>query len=1578
MFHNSSIRQEILKQLPDHKNDDIFKDFLEAFFSYLPLDGDINSHIEDLKEVSIKAYKHFKKRENGHCAIDILPVKKQGEEAYNELLIANDDMPFLVDSLNELLYKRKYRILQMVNALFYVERDKEGRLRSVKSNKHKKANESFIYVRIAPIKSADSLKRLASEVINLFKSVRAAVSDWRDMVEKIQESSVTHSQGFDSEEIDFLNWLVNDNFTFIGYREYQFNNNVSKNKCEPKVKESLGVLKNVDANFSKSIIEDVFRSDQRVWREANITTGKIREVSKVHRYSSFDYVCVLSRDEDRLISARVFIGLFVTRLDYQSVTSIPIIRKKVNSIVERGGFEKSSFNGKELFSIVETLPRDELFQLSDDELFLTSMMILSCLNNPRLILFLRENRCRVFLNMLVFFPKSRVTSDIVDKITKVIRKYIPGKLINSHLKISSMNLSYVQVSMKVKDNRDLDIDVREIERVLDESTSLWIEKFIHYVEGSLRDDLAKDIIDEYKGVFPISYQNNCSISDAIEDIHHLEQLNKDKKIIFRVCKRENDLRGCINLKSYSLTNKIDLYNIMPILENLGFRAIEEKVYILDKKLDGKNIYIQDFILDECRHDKELGKVKGNLEDAILRVYEGDLKNDTINKLILNAALTWREVYLLSAYCKYLLQIKVPHSQEFIKHTLVKYPALTRKIVEYFYTKFEHRVAQEKIDKVRKSVDLELSKVLDNIEDKVFKKLIDVVDHTLRTNFFQKQKNGQYKKYISFKIDSSKIADIPLPVPHKEIFVYSSDVEGIHLRGGKVSRGGLRWSDHPDDYRNEVLGLMKAQMTKNSVIVPDGAKGGFVAKNIPELHSQDEIFAEGVKCYKTFLSGLLDITDNIVDGNVVSPANVVCYDDEDPYLVVAADKGTATFSDTANELAASYNFWLADAFASGGSAGYDHKKMGITARGAWVSVEEHFKVLDKDISKKEFTVIGIGDMSGDVFGNGMLLSKCIKLVAAFNHKHIFIDPNPNIKSSYKERERLFKKHRSQWSDYNESLISKGGGIFSRKSKSIPVSAEMCKIFDLDCESIDPDKLIKKILTSEVELLWNGGIGTYVKAENESNESVGDKPNDNLRVNGKDLRCKVIGEGGNLGFTQLGRIEFALQGGLVNTDFIDNSAGVDCSDHEVNIKIALKEALDKKKISLKERNIVLEKMKSEVASLVLEDNLYQNRAISISVSASIRLFETKVKLIEQLQESIGLRPELEYLPGITETTRRSQEKIGFTRPEIAVLLAYSKMSIYKNLIDSKLPEDQYFQKYLVSYFPKLMQKDFYKEINNHQLKREIITTKVSNHIANHIGSYFFHDAQDYTGLKGCDIARAYHIVWEIFGIEDLWNMVKEVPKYSDSFNVYYDIRSFMQVAIFWFLKNLKQPLEVEKAIQVYSKGIQFLMNDLTNFIDGSEKESYSDKIDNYKKLGLSDELSSRVASLTHLYPAMDIVDISNDCKISFKESAEAYFRIGQKFHYDWLIEKANDLSTASYWKRMLVKTIKDDIFVQRRELTSKILRRTKGSHIVQRIDNWIDANQAKVDIYNKFIHSIKCMEDIDSAKLVVSIKQGEVLI
>jgi glutamate dehydrogenase len=1573
-----NIKQRIFAELDKkHKNNTLLRKFARSFYSYIPLDYDDSYNVEEFVDVAIKSFGCFESRVLGKHQIYTVNevVSEDGNEGYTFIWVVNDDMPFIVDSITELLNREKCHVRKFINALVSVKRDKNCKVIDI-INENSKPDESVVYIKLDLIKDASALNSLLAELSNVLLQVRAVVGDWKPILAEL-EQAIDWCSSEKDESCKFLAWLSNDNFTFTGYREHVLSGTTKRPIINYDHKKDLGIFKFNDQGLNDDIVDDIFAASDFFGSSEIVMLGKTKTMSIVHRYTSLDCVCVLERRDQKTLIIKVFLGIFASRLDYQSVTDIPLIRNKVIAVVNRAGFSKSSFLGKELFSIVETLPKDELFLFTEKDLFQTSMKVLSCLNDPRLLVFARTTCCKNFLNLLVFFPKSRVSSDIVDKISSVIKEFVPGKIIDQTLKISSMALAYVYITVSVEDNTNLNFDINNVEKRLDNVTSLWNEKMDFYIEQKFSKASLNNLLGLYSKAFPANYQSNFTAEDAVNDIVYLESFTENNNVIFNLYQKSKAEKNQFNLKIYSSGSKIELFKIMPILENLGFRSLEESTFILDVSKYGRSVFIQDFtLLVQSQKLFKLGDIKHNIEDAIAGIYKDKLKNDVINGLVLAAGLNLRRVFMLSAYCKYMMQINFPYSQDYIHSVLVKHPAIASHLVELFYAMFdsENRSLSDEVKRLKAKIRASLDKILDSAEDKVIRKLWDLIDNTLRTNYFQFDVDDHPKQYLSIKLNSSKIEDLPQPRPFVEIFVYSSRMEGIHLRGGKVARGGIRWSDRREDYRTEVLGLMKAQMTKNSIIVPVGSKGSFFVKNTSEFSSRDEYLSEGIECYKILLRGMLDITDNIINRHVVHPKDVVCLDGDDPYLVVAADKGTATFSDIANQVSREYNFWLGDAFASGGSVGYDHKKMGITARGAWISVKEHAQAIGLDLDKNVFTVVGIGDMSGDVFGNGMLLSKNIKLVAAFNHLHIFIDPNPDPLRSFLERKRLFELPRSNWSDYSSKVISSGGGVFERSSKVIELSSQIKELLDIESDTIDPDSLIRKILTAKVDLLWNGGIGTYVKAESETNEQIGNKSNDSLRVNGKDLRCKIVGEGGNLGFTQLSRIEYEFNGGKINTDAIDNSAGVDCSDHEVNIKIALSPSVSSGKMSLKLRDKLLAEMTEEVASLVLQDNKIQNQSLSISSSHGVKMFESYVRLMHQLEKDKLLDRKIEFLPNDEVVASRISSHLGFTRPELSVLMAYSKNVIDKDLIKSKLPDDEFFTKYLISYFPVKMQKECLKEILDHQLRREIISTTVANKLVNHLGSYFFHAAQEYTGLSSCDIARAFCIVWEIFELEMLWNEVDRMDT-SIKTELFYNIQSFTQSCIYWFLRYKPQTLNIEKSIQEFGTETKLLMKNTEKFLTGAIKERFYKKCNYFSENNVPIVFAKRLASLETLYSAMDIILVLAKHSTSSTKISEVYFAIGDRFNLDWLKSVADQLPANTYWNRMLIKTIKDDIYDQQRRLTSQVIK--SSENINKSLSEWVKANEKRVGIFDQFINSIKSDAEFDANKLVVVNKQIETL-
>ena len=1109
-------------------------------------------------------------------------------------------------------------------------------------------------------------------------------------------------------------------------------------------------------------------------------------------------------------------------------------------------------------------------------------------------------------------------------------------------------------------------DLKKIEQNLNEVSTLWSDELAAELGVNKK---GEELFAKYEKAFPRDYTAIYNAKHALHDISKIEEVNASGQLEVEFYE-SNDNKLGYNIKTFTPGQSIALSDVLPILENFGLRVISEKPFFVKLNGNDSGVGISDFEVVPMNGQKiALEQVKENLESAFKKAAQNEIENDRLNKLVIYANLGWRDVTLLRSYSRYLRQAGLPLGLDFFMEALTSQPKLSAQLVKLFYSYFAP--SKIKSEDLVKEIEEDLAKVTNLNEDRAIRRLMETIEATLRTNFFQN------KDYISFKLDSRKVPELPLPRPLFEIFVYSSYVEGVHLRGGFVARGGLRWSDRFEDYRTEVLGLMKAQMVKNSVIVPVGSKGGFVVKaKLPD--DRDARMKQGIECYKTFLRGLLDITDNVINNKVIHPKGIICRDGDDAYLVVAADKGTATFSDIANSISAEYNFWLGDAFASGGSAGYDHKKMGITAKGAWIGVQRHFREIGVDVQAQDFTCVGVGDMSGDVFGNGMILSEHTKLLAAFNHIHIFLDPAPDTTKTFKERARLFKLPRSGWDDFDKKLISKGGGIYLRSEKSIKLTAEVKEVLGIDENSLSPDELIRAILKAPVDLLWNGGIGTYIKAELESARDVGDKTNDNLRINGKELRVKVAGEGGNLGFTQLGRIEYALAGGRINTDAIDNSAGVDTSDHEVNIKIALQAS----KLTFASRNKLLEKMTDEVAALVLRDNYLQTQAISIAETKGFEGNEARASLMRKLEEDGLLKRKIEFLPSDEEISRRTSLKLSFTRPEIAVLLSYSKIWLFNQLIDSSLPDDEYFNIDLMRYFPVEMQKKYQDEIENHKLKREIIATFATNSIVNRAGSTFFSTIIKDTGMKPSDIARSYTAVRDLFKLREIW---KEIENLDGKIDAHLQYEMFLTIGVFierqtlWFLRNQKLPLDVGKTISLYAANIDDFSKNLDAMLNEALSTQISERKNKLIAQNVPETLASRITGLRAMLAACDVATLKRSNKLPLEAIGKIYFEIGQRLSFNWLRVSAYEMVAENYWQRLAVKNLIDSLFEQQRRITENVLKYTKkGAAPEKGLENWMEQNAGNLERHDKMIAELqKSTSNFDLAMLIAAVKRIDML-
>lgn len=1580
----------------------LFEEFLPLFYAHAPLAFLESSTPSDLCSIAQQILAFIQPRSS--AAKRLVRVFNPEEKIHGwrsertVVELNTDDSPFILDSVTAEISQQGYRIYEIVHPVLRVARTSEGNIALVSAMRdaeNKGKPESIMHLEISHIADAGARKKLEQDIGHVLELVRFAVDDWRQVLEKAKgvlrylEKSILPFDALYIEEVRaFLTWLLNNNFTFLGYREYVFREAKGRLTLEPIEDTELGIFRSRIEGFRPQGLQGLPRKALEALRQPSLLEiTKSTRKSRVHRPAHMDYIGIKKFDAaGKVVGEFRLLGLFTSTVYFQSATLIPIIRDKIDAIVKRAGFLPDSHNGKALLSILENYPRDELFQISEQDLFTICMGILEMLERPQPRLFVRHDRFGRFVSGIVFIPRERFSTSIRLQVQQVLEQAYRGRMSDYYVQLGETLLARVHYIIATDAEHPVEgVQVADIEKKLLDITSSWVDGLRQTLIKQRGEREGETLFQRYVEAFPEAYKDQYSAMQTCYDIYKLEQAGEKEDIAVELYRRGSDERFSYHLKIYH-HEQVTLSDILPTLENMGFQAVDEFTYYVTPKGREKGMWLLHFRLrvrdGGSGNEQALKTIKPQFEEALVKIWHKEIGSDALNQLILLAELPWRDVAILRTYSKYIQQTAFPYSHEFMCEALSSHPKLARILVELFYLRFEKPYVKARIGKAEmllKAMDEALSSVSNVSEDRVIRQFRDTITATLRTNFFQKNLDGKDKPYISIKLDSAKVPNLPLPLPFVEIFVYSHQVEGIHLRGGKVARGGLRWSDRKADFRTEVLGLMKAQMVKNSVIVPVGSKGGFVVK-YPVQGNREEALAQGIECYKTFLRGLLDLTDNIVKSKVVPPCDVVRHDEDDPYLVVAADKGTATFSDIANGISAEYGFWLGDAFASGGSAGYDHKKMAITARGGWVSVHRHFQEIGLDTQKDDFTAVGIGDMSGDVFGNGMLQSKHIRLVAAFNHQHIFIDPNPDAAASFKERQRLFNLPRSSWSDYDSKLISAGGGIFERKAKSIHLSRQIKELLDINRNDITPEELIRKILSARVDLLWNGGIGTYVKASSESNESVGDKTNDTVRINGAELRCKVVGEGGNLGFTQLGRIEYALKGGRLNTDAIDNSGGVDCSDHEVNMKIALRHAIDTGKLTLKKRDTLLAEMTDEVASLVLRNNFLQTQRLTIAELQGGSLVEPLNIFMQSLEREGSLKRKVEFLPDEEAIKTRRGMGRGLTRPELSVLLAYAKIHLFNELMRSELPDDPYFEEDLLRYFPEPMRRRFATEIKEHELRRELVATIVANSIVNRVGITFFHQLSDESGMDGCNIARSYTATRDAFGLRGLW---LEIEALSGIIPVRTQVELFLEVehlierGTLWFLRNMPQPLDVAKAVEELHPGIGALTACLDRILSRPVKEDRDRRLEGYVGQNVPRTLAKKIANLDALASACDIVQVTRGGKFSLDTVGQIYFDLGMRLNLGWLRISARKLLSDSYWNRLSIRTLVLVLFEQQRRLTAAVLADCKDNRCAGTLDAWCKANRNDLERYDQFIQELKKQESIDLSMLTVAIRRVEAI-
>ena len=1437
-----------------------------------------------------------------------------------------DDMPFLVDSITAALAREGRGVHLIAHPVLHVSRDAQGRRTALAESGG--LAESYIHIEIDEDGDPESRAALAAALDRVLSDVRAAVEDWRPMLVKLGEAAenLAAVPGIETEQVDFLRWLLDGHFVLLASRDYQGGTQG----------EGLGLLRDSRVHAMGRIGDSGVHHlrDQ----DPPVLVTKANMESTVHRRAIMDFIGVkLFGADGRVTGERRFYGLFASDAYQMRPREIPLLRGKAARVLARAGFAPDSHDGKALLNAIETFPRDELFQVTEDELAATCLGILRLEERPRTGLFLRADRFGRWLSALVYLPREQFDTTLRQAVEAILTRAAGGEVMSRTSVLGHTELARVHLIVRATAERLAQLDPVALERDIVLAARGWTDRLREALIGAEGEDQGLRLARRWLHAFPSAYRESHAPAAALFDIARGEALlSGDNGAVAQAVYRllEDDDTG-LRFKLYRLDQPVPLSDCLPLIEHLGLKVMEEVPHAL-RLAEGRVLWLHDFRLIEPEGKPlALESLAPLIEDAFAKLWAGQIEDDRFNRLVVLAGMPARDVMVLRAIARYLRQIGIPYSQDYMEETLAHWPEIARQLVGLFRLRHDPAVAGDRSAALA-ALEAEILAALDAVasldEDRILRRFLNIIDCSLRTNLYQPG-----RACLAIKLDSRRIEGLPLPKPLVEIWVFSPRVEGVHLRGGKVARGGIRWSDRREDFRTEILGLVKAQMVKNAVIVPTGSKGGFYPKRLPGPGAgRETIQAEAIECYKIFIGGLLDLTDNIVAGALVPPAQVVRHDADDPYLVVAADKGTATFSDIANGLAEERGFWLGDAFASGGSAGYDHKAMGITARGAWEAVKRHFREFGHDTQRQPFTVAGVGDMSGDVFGNGMLLSDQIRLVAAFDHRHIFIDPTPDTARSFAERQRLFALPRSSWDDYDRSLISPGGGIFARSLKSIPLTAEVRALLGLEAAQVTPQDLMQAILKAEVDLLWFGGIGTYIKATSEINAQVGDKANDAIRIDGRQVRARVIGEGANLGVTQRGRIEYAEAGGRINTDAIDNSAGVDCSDHEVNIKILLNGVMAAGDLTRKQRDSLLRDMTDDVARLVLRDNYLQTQAISMIRARGRSTVENQIRLMRMLEAEGRLDRSVEYLPGDEELLARARNGQGLTRPEAAVLLAYAKMRLQEDLLAGDAPEDHFLGAELPRYFPDQLQVRYGTEIEQHRLRREIIATQLANAIVNWTGPTFVSRIEESTGFEAGAIARAFVAARIIFRLDDLAAAIDDldgqVPAATQTAMLLATGDATRQAAM-WLLHNEVQPLDIAGTVGKFAPGVSTLAGALGDLLPLRSAARFTAAKDKLLADAVPETLAAGITALPFLYGALDIVAAGAEEVLAI---GTAYFRLGDEIGLETLREAAAAIEPGDHWDRLALTALADDLYAQQRLLAAAAARAEGG------VDGWLASN------------------------------------
>jgi glutamate dehydrogenase len=1571
----------IAADAPEPSERNIAQRVVAEFYEHVPPADVAARRPRDLCGAALSLWRFAARRRPGHAKVRVFnpdPAADGWSSPRTIVEVANDDMPFLVDSVTGAINAADRVVHLVIHPLPIVARDPDGKLAELRENGETGLAESWMHLEITHEADPAELARLTQSLTGVLADVRSAVGDWqamrqtlRGLIDEVSEAPASAAEIAETRE--FLGWLDDDNFTFLGFREYDFGA-ARETGCP-----ALGILR--DSGYPvfgglrdlSSLPFDVQAFLQR--RELLVVTKSSRRAT-VHRRAHMDAIGLRRfASGGKVIGIRLFVGLFTAPAYSRDPRTIPLLRQKVRHIVERAGLSLTSHDGKALLHILDTLPRDELFQGDEEQLFATAIGILNLQERQRIALFLRRDPLERFVSCLVYAPRERYDTALRQRFAAILERAFAGSLSAFYTHLDESVLARIQFIIRTTRGAVPAVDPAALERELAEAGRTWSDRFEETAATAFGEDVARARLRRLRPL-PIPYQARTAVAQAVADLPRIDAVLAGSPLEVSL-RQEPDGRPS-GLRLYRAGEPVVLSDILPILEDLGLRVVAEEPFRIDC-VDGSAAWIDEFQLDgRAPVVPAAGPAGARFQEALVAVWTGRAESDGFNRLVLAAGLTIRQVGVLRLYAKVLRQAGIPYSQAYMEDALGGHPEIGRRLVALFEVRFDPEGARDRAMAMMaevQAIDHGLDAVTSLDEDRILRSYLTLILKTVRTNFFQRLPSGGPKPYLAVKLASGTIDFLPHPRPLFEIFVYSPRVEAVHMRAGGVARGGIRWSDRKEDFRTEILGLMKAQTVKNAVIVPVGAKGGFVVKRPPA--TADRLGEEAVECYRIFVRGLLDLTDNIVAAGgethrIVLPADVVRHDGDDPYLVVAADKGTASFSDYANAIAEEYGFWLGDAFASGGSAGYDHKAIGITARGAWELVKRHLRDLGRDPRTSDLRVVGVGDMSGDVFGNGMLMSRRLRLVAAFDHRHILVDPQPDAERSFAERQRLFRLPRSSWADYDDGLISPGGGVFERGAKSVPISAEMKRAFDIEPDRLTPTELIRKLLTAEVDLLWFGGIGTFVKAPDESHAEVGDRTNDGLRVDGDKIRAKVIGEGANLAVTQRGRIAFARTGGRIDTDAVDNSAGVDTSDHEVNIKVAIDRAVASGALTTEEREPLLLRMTEDVAGLVLRDNYRQGVALSVAEAGGTGAFDRQARLIRELERSGRLDRALEFLPDDKALALRAAERRGLVRPELAVLLAYAKLALDAELLASDLPDAIELTSELSGYFPTALRDTLGAQIGAHPLRREIIATSIANDLVNRAGFTFVGDLQARTGRTAPEVARVYLIIRQVFDLPRLWAEIEaldDVVAAPRQYEMLLDIAEVVAHAAGWLLRGNRTNIDRETAR--FAPAVGQLAEIVGMLLPPSEQALSGARVARFAAAGVPTALARRIGAIPFLITALEVCALAERTRQPIDRAARTFYHVGARFAFDDLRDAARRLPNDTSLQQAAADSLIDDFYGLQAELAERVLEAANGA--ADPLAAWIETHSRAKIAAEAVADELRAAKAPDLAMLVVAARQ-----